>query len=31
MPFFAVGRNYSPTGDSLEGQIIPMFYATVGR
>jgi hypothetical protein len=31
MPFFAVGRNYSPTGGSLEGETTPMFYATVGK
>ncbi|KAH8703013.1 plasma membrane ammonium transporter [Talaromyces proteolyticus] len=30
MPFFAVGVNYSPTGNNLEGQTTDMFYATVG-
>ncbi|KNG89265.1 hypothetical protein ANOM_001614 [Aspergillus nomiae NRRL 13137] len=29
MPFFGVGTNYSPTGNSLEGQTTPMFYSTV--
>jgi hypothetical protein len=30
MPFFGVGTNYSPSGNSLEGQATPMFYSTVG-
>ena len=30
MPFFAVGTNYSPTGNSLEGMQTPEYSATVG-
>jgi succinate-acetate transporter protein len=30
MPFFAVGTNYSPTGNSLEGMETPEYSATVG-
>ncbi|KAJ5131851.1 hypothetical protein N7448_006009 [Penicillium atrosanguineum] len=30
MPFFAVGTNYSPTGNSLEGMTTPEYSATVG-
>lgn len=30
MPFYAVGTNYSPTGNSLEGTQTPEFNATVG-
>lgn len=30
MPFYAVGTNYSPTGNSLEGMQTPEFNATVG-
>lgn len=30
MPFFAVGVNYSPTGDSLQGEATSSFYATTG-
>ncbi|KAB8223735.1 plasma membrane ammonium transporter [Aspergillus novoparasiticus] len=30
MPFFAVGQNYSPTGNSLEGVHTPEYNATVG-
>ncbi|KAH8700419.1 hypothetical protein BGW36DRAFT_446955 [Talaromyces proteolyticus] len=30
MPFFATGLNYSPTGNILEGQHTPEFYATTG-
>lgn len=30
MPFFAVGTNYSPTGNTLEGMQTPEYSATVG-
>ncbi|OGE47747.1 hypothetical protein PENARI_c037G10157 [Penicillium arizonense] len=30
MPFFAVGTNYSPTGNTLEGIMTPEYNATVG-
>lgn len=30
MPFYAVGTNYSPTGNSLEGIQTPEYNATVG-
>jgi succinate-acetate transporter protein len=30
MPFYAVGTNYSPTGNSLEGMQTPEYNATVG-
>ena len=31
MPFFAVGTNYSPTGNTLEGIETPEYNATVGE
>ena len=30
MPFFAVGAQYSPTGNSFEGMATPSYFATVG-
>jgi uncharacterized protein len=30
MPFFAVGVNYSPTGDNFQGEATSSFYATTG-
>ncbi|BCS19639.1 uncharacterized protein APUU_20071S [Aspergillus puulaauensis] len=30
MPFFATGLNYSPTGNSFEGQKTPAYHATLG-
>lgn len=30
MPFYAVGTNYSPTGNTLEGMQTPEYNATVG-
>ncbi|KAL6244759.1 hypothetical protein RBB50_008287 [Rhinocladiella similis] len=30
IPWFGVGVNYSPTGDNLEGQATPEFFATTG-
>lgn len=31
MPFFAVGTNYSSTGNTLEGVQTPEFDATIGK
>lgn len=31
IPWFGVGVNYSPTGDNLEGQATPEFFATTGQ
>lgn len=30
MPFYAVGQNYSPTGNSLEGMHTAEYHATLG-
>lgn len=31
MPFFGVGTNYSPTGNTLQGAQTPEFDATIGK
>jgi len=30
-PFFGIGAEYSPTGNSFEGATTPAFYATYGE
>ena len=30
IPWFGVGANYSPTGNALEGEAMPEFFATNG-